>query len=249
MARAVRSGLKTETRRALPSPVTKFERGDLVDFCEPFGFCRVEDLPQPSRWPAGFDPDAAREVLRGQTFGGRVFSGDFVLLYRADWGGFMIPPTAKDKAAAKASKTVNAGWQSQRFLPRWAVRYHLKVLGVHTENLQRIGARDVEREGWFPLTVPGRGDGQTIGPPQKLYVHPEIVRLDSASGRVVLDIAAAGHGADPVAAFADYWDALRPRGAEGQRFADDPQVAVFWFQLLSARPDVLTVSTATEVSA
>lgn len=63
MVRAVRAGLKTETRRALPSPVTKFNKGDLVDFCEPFGFCRIADLPPTDCWPAGFCRASARAIM------------------------------------------------------------------------------------------------------------------------------------------------------------------------------------------
>lgn len=118
-----------------------------------------------------------------------------------------------DEDTAWDSAFHRARWAPATQMPRWASRLTLVVEDVRTERLQAIKAEDAAAEGLAPWP-PGTKLFWRLPPPYHLRLWRS-----------------------PVAAYRHYWSMTR--GTPGERWEDDPEVAVIRFRLVHGNIDAV----------
>lgn len=160
---AIRRGDKTQTRRIIsPQPPPGYLFREWVN--DTGLSARFENQTEPlgmwtKRCPYGDVGDRLwiREVwglgCRPDPFDGCVdgieYKADVVLLEddREDLPMRRIP------TGAEYDRYEGKGWQSSRYMPRWASRLTLEILSVRAERIQSITEEDAKAEGVVPRPV------------------------------------------------------------------------------------------------
>jgi hypothetical protein len=127
MARALRSGRKTQARVSMASALSSCVPGDRI---------WVREACVPGRHGAGQD---FITPLRKAEF---VMFPDGWRQYRDGSGQQGRPPSERDS---------DDRWVTAMHMPRWASRLTLAVSSVRTERLQQITRRDIRAEGALPV--------------------------------------------------------------------------------------------------
>lgn len=170
---AIRRGDKTQTRRIIsPQPPPGYLFREWVN--DTGLSARFENQTEPlgmwtKRCPYGDVGDRLwiREVwglgCRPDPFDGCVdgieYKADVVLLEddREDLPMRRIP------TGAEYDRYEGKGWQSSRYMPRWASRLTLEILSVRAERIQSITEEDAKAEGVVPRPYDPEGDCWTDG--------------------------------------------------------------------------------------
>lgn len=161
MAPRLLDGSKTQTRR-LPrkQPIGRpwFWAGDSVD-PEPMwfdGYTRGEE-PRGAPTEDVNDPMRCRYGEPGDRLWVRetwAWPGEEGYIYRADqWSADMVEKWKTDPNYPQVK------WKPSIFMPRWASRINLEIIGVKVERLQDISEEDAKAEG-VGLFIPSDGTSE-----------------------------------------------------------------------------------------
>ncbi len=175
MARAIRSGRKTQMRVCAGSPLSRCVPGDQI---------RLREACIPGRVKAGRDHFCA---LRKAEF----------VIFADGWRQYA------DGSGHPGRRPGNSEhrWVAAVHMPDWACRTTITVEWIRTERLQKITTPDIKAEGVLPLV--GGWLWRLPAPIPGLYRKAED-------------------------AFSSYWDIVH--GTSGERWEDDPLVAVIGFR-------------------
>ena len=154
MIRALLTGRKTQTRRALDVPPVTFD----AVFCDD-GIWYIGDATtgqREARLPVRYQPGDRLWVREAHAILPRT-------AYRMSIGTGTIAqrehPTDGYSAAVFREgfdRSGNPGWRPSIHLPRWASRLTLTVTDVRVQRLQDISEEDAQAEGCIKLKVTGR---------------------------------------------------------------------------------------------
>jgi hypothetical protein len=170
MVRAILAGRKTQTRRVVKLPASLKRAGGDLDraFADllwgvtpglhvPCGDVS-ERLRNPWNWPNEESTRLwVREAWAAVDFMVGVELDDPVAVaYRADRKVISHEAGNVRPIDTYAWNWDRVKWKPSIFMPRWASRITLEVIGVRAERLQDISAADVEAEGFYPGGELGR---------------------------------------------------------------------------------------------
>ena len=137
MVRAILDGRKTQTRRVVkPQPV---DGDEITSAYRDWQMGRLRDSENAFRPIKCPHPIGSRiwvkETFRVLYDPATCLEGALDIDYRADGKQRLMDKIGKSK------------WKSPRFMPRWASRTTLEVIGVNVERLQDISEKDAYDEG------------------------------------------------------------------------------------------------------
>jgi hypothetical protein len=133
MVRAILDGRKTQTRRVIKPQPGDIHRDLLrINYHCPYGQ-PGDHLWVRETWSPWAD-EATKQAARGKD----------PVLYRADY--------RKGCSALEIGGDYN--WKSSIYMPRWASRITLEIIGVHVERIQDISVNDCMAEG-IPINISG----------------------------------------------------------------------------------------------
>lgn len=216
MIRALLSGRKTQTRRAVkPQP-----------FVDGYYAGEVSFDSWEQRVSTGEDPIArfSAEAVCGGAYLNELVSCPYgprgtLLWVRETW----TTDNAKLRFRADYSeighdKLVNGRWRSPIHMPKWASRLTLELTDVRMERVADISEEDARAEGIHELPL-------QAGKPGAWWT------ADASAGPDL-------HGRTPVAAFAELWDSIHGIKTV-YSWADSPWVWVLSFRTIRANVDAV----------
>ncbi len=213
MVLALLSGVKTQTRRLITSPLAKSQRYDRLYVREAFGEVNLYGAPgilyraDKHRW----------DLMADGTYHNEDGSMDYDDPHVAKYSWDQWVDDLESGAAGK--------WRPSIHMPRWVSRMWLHVHDVRFESLQDISDADAAAEGIISANFTTDNT--------KMWAHAGAWRVDEHR-RPYAEVNMLSK--TPVGAFAKLWDSLHG-SKPGEAWGDNPAVVALKFKARSGNID------------